>query len=356
VSPDGRSVYVANGNASISQYDVGTGGALSSKSPATVPAGGSPFGVAVSPDGRSVYVTSGFGGGGISQYDVGAGGALSPKSPASVPTGFWPSGVAVSPDGRSVYVAHFQSTFAPDDDVFQYDVGANGALEPKDPPTVKAGYGPEGVAVSPDGGSVYVANGLTDVSQYDVGPGGVLQPKDPPAVPAGDYPQAVAVSPDGGSVYVTNYNPTNPGGNTVSQYDVGAGGALEPKDPAMVEAGLGPIGVAVSPDGASVYVANENSDNISQYDVGAGGALQPKNPATVAAGDDPFYVAVSPAARLPTTIRDCVNGGWRTFGFRNLGKCIKVVLLTRICEALERKGHQPPFCPPRGPSPAAARG
>ena len=51
-------------------------------------------------------------------------------------------------------------------------MGAGGALTAKSPPTVAAGNGPEGVAVSPDGGSVYVTNIDSDnVSQYDVGPG-----------------------------------------------------------------------------------------------------------------------------------------------------------------------------------------
>ena len=59
------------------------------------------------------------------------------------------------------------------------------------------------------------------------------------------------MSPDGGSVYVTNFD-----GDSVSQYDVGAGGALSPKSPATVAAGIVPLGVAVSPDGGSVYVAN----------------------------------------------------------------------------------------------------
>ena len=96
---------------------------------------------------------------------------------------------------------------------------------------------------------------------------------------AGVDPFGVAVSPDGGSVYVANA-----ASDSVSQYDVGAGGALAPKSPATVAAGDVPFGVAVSPDGGSVYVANVSGDNVSQYDVGAGGALSPKSPATVAAG------------------------------------------------------------------------
>ena len=64
----------------------------------------------------------------------------------------------------------------------------------------------------------------------------------------------VAVSPDGTSVYVTNI-----GSSDVSQYDVGGGGVLTPKTPATVAAGGVPVGVAVSPDGASVYVANHST-------------------------------------------------------------------------------------------------
>jgi YVTN family beta-propeller protein len=137
---------------------------------------------------------------------------------------------------------------------------------------------------------VYVTNtGSDNVSQYDVGAGGALAPKATPTVAAGDIPLRVAVSPDGQSVYVANTN-----SNDVSQYDVGAGGALVPKATPTVAAGGVPREVAVSPDGQSVYVANGESGNVSQYDVGAGGALAPKSTATVPAGDSPFGVAVSP--------------------------------------------------------------
>ena len=102
----------------------------------------------------------------------------------------------------------------------------------------------------------------------------------------------MAVSPDGDSVYVPNLDDFN-----VSQYDVGAGGALTPKTPATVAAGTVPRGVAVSPDGGSVYVVSQNDDNVRQYDVGTDGALTPKTPATVAAGGTPSAIAVSPAPR-----------------------------------------------------------
>jgi DNA-binding beta-propeller fold protein YncE len=320
VSPDGESVYVTNqehGGSNVSQYDVGPGGALSPKSPATVAAGDAPTVVAVSPDGQSVYVTNtddfsvpaydeNDAHGSVSQYDVGPGGALSPKSPATVSTGdLNPFGVAVSPDGQSVYVTNYDSN-----SVSQFDVGPGGALSLKSPPTVASGGGlPTAVAVSPDGESVYVTNYIypfidtSTVSQYDVGAGGALSPKTPATVATGDGASAVAVSPDGQSVYVTNGLD-----GSVSQYDVGAGGALSPKTPATVAAGDGAGSVAVTSDGQSVYVVNARDGDfsqygydgsLSQYDVGAGGALAPKSPATVATAPEPVAVAVSPGAQAP---------------------------------------------------------
>ena len=300
-SPDGGSVYVTNVDHAISQYDVDAGGALQPKSPATVAGGGGK--VAVSPDGGSVYVTNvDPGGGSVFQYDVGAGGALQPKSPATVAAGDGPSAVAVSPDGGSVYVTNIGYRGA-SNSVLQYDVGAGGTLQPKSPATVAAGDGPNGVAVSPDGGSAYVTDFYDDtVSQYDVGAGGALQPKSPATVAAGDGPRGVVVRPGGASVYVTNVF-----GDTVSQYDVGAGGALQAKGPATVAAGESPNDVAVSPDGGSLYVPNAFGDTVSQYDVGPGGRLSPKSPPTVAAGSFPGAVAVSPAEATANRRPSCAG-------------------------------------------------
>ena len=294
------SVYVANqASNNASQYNVGAAGALTPLSPTTVGAGTSPSGVAVSPDGASVYVAS-HGNfcvcGTVSQYNRDAGGMLTPKSPATVAAGAFADGVAVSPNGTSVYVTNLLGS-----SVSQYDVGGGGALAPKSPATVAAGGNPTGIAASPDGASVYVANQSSgDVSQYNVGAGGALTPKSPATVPVASgvcssgSPIGVAVSPNGQSVYVTDRC-----NGVVNQYTVGSGGTLTPKSPATVATGTGPIGVAVSPDGGSVYVANGNGSTsgpstVSQYSVGAGEKLIPKSPATVAAGTNPTGIALSP--------------------------------------------------------------
>ena len=78
------------------------------------------------------------------------------------------------------------------------------------------------------------------------------------------------MSPDGGSVYVTNFA----GG--VSQYDVGAGGALSPKSPATVAAGGFPRGGGEPGRGERLRrqrTPRLQRLHVSQYDVGAGGAL-----------------------------------------------------------------------------------
>src|SRR5215211_3008898 len=62
-------------------------------------------------------------------------------------------------------------------------------------------------------------------------------------------------------VYVPNFD-----SDDVSQYDVGAGGALAPKAAPTAPTGSNPVGVAVSPDGKSVYVTNFGPDTVSQYD------------------------------------------------------------------------------------------
>ena len=340
VSPDGQSVYVANSgvlvdepddqNASVSQYDIAANGTLSPKSPPFIDSCGSMADhLAVSPDGKSLYVGTGDDCDLIDQYDIAANGTLSPKSPAFVEaTG--PDALAVSPDSRSVYATGMGGRV-----VFQYDAGGDGTLSPKSPPSVTVGsefrFLPD-IDVSPDGRSVYVTEGtpppqggssVGSVLQYNVGSGGQLSPKSPAAVPTGHDPAALAVSPNGTSAYVVSIS-----GGSIFQYNVNpANGALSPKTPATVPAGVGPTGITVSADGRNVYVANTGRfprrGYVSQYNVGPGGRLSAKSPATVSNGGfDPVGIAMSPA---PTTKALCKHGGWRQFGSRNQGQCIRFV-------------------------------
>ena len=146
-------VYVANqGSANVSQYNA-IGGPLSALTPASVTAGGGSVGVAVSPDGKSVYVANSGFEDTVSQYDVGADGTLTPKTPAAVAASSAPIAVAASPDGKSVYVTN---------NYRQLGVAvrrrAGRRAHTQDPIHGAGRHRPDRVAVSPDGKSVYVAN------------------------------------------------------------------------------------------------------------------------------------------------------------------------------------------------------
>ena len=108
LSPDGKSAYVANAGgpprsagASIAQFTIARDGALFPLDPGTVPAGTSPVGVAVSADGKSVYVTDSGGrgtrSGTLYRFEVVDGGALSPTPSDQLPAGISPWRVAVNP-------------------------------------------------------------------------------------------------------------------------------------------------------------------------------------------------------------------------------------------------------------------
>ena len=283
--------YVTDeGSNSVSQFSV-IGGKLSPLKPATVAADSFPLKLVISPDASSVYVTN-FGGTTVNQYSVGQSGALTPKTPASVAAGRNPEGIAISPDGKSVYVTEpFESV------IHQYKVGRGGTLTPDTPATVATGPGPTSVAVSPDGRSVYVTSqDASTVSQYNVGPGGVLSPMSTAAVATGDLPFNVVVTPDGRHVYTANLI------NTISEFDVGADGALTPVLPALqLTTPAEPVAIAVSPDGAGLYEADDGGlstpqppEYVSQFTITASGALVPKTPLTVPAGVEPFAVALTP--------------------------------------------------------------
>jgi len=297
ISPNGNSVYAPStdsgtGSGKVDQYNVGSGGALTLKGAGAVTTGRFPSNVAVRPDGRSVYVSLDVEGfdieNAVAQFDAAADGTLTPKSPAAVAGADPPLGLAVSPDGRSLYVAHLHGG------VVQYDIDEAGKLTLKSPATMGTADAFD-VAVSPDGRSVYATNPAFGapgaVSQYDVTSGGRLAFKNPADVSTGDSrPFGIAVTPDGTSVYVANEGDTGPG--SVSQFTVGTGGKLTAKSPATVSAGESPNDVAVSADGKSVYVTDRGGGLVWQFSVGSGGKLSPKNPATVAGGG--FGVAVTP--------------------------------------------------------------
>jgi 6-phosphogluconolactonase len=132
----------------------------------------------------------------ISQSGTGAAGALSPLSPRAVPTGSDNSfNVAVTPNGTSAYVTNGLLR-----SVSQYTINStDGTLSAMSPPIVATGADNYGGAVSPDGKNAYVTNAIDNtVSQSNINSlTGALTPKVPAPVPTGSIPQSIVVSPNG---------------------------------------------------------------------------------------------------------------------------------------------------------------
>lgn len=314
VSPDGRNVYVAafdsdaiatftrNTKSGALTQPKGTAGCIAAKGSAgcaKVAAFDGPNSVAVSPDGRNVYATARDSSTLQSFARNPKTGALRPTPGATCISGvalpactpatalIGPDVVAVSPDGRNVYVGAFFGSAVlafsrdPSSGALTQLAGAAGCIAAATAGCA-TGVGVssiEGLAVSPDGSSVYAAaaasNALTELAR-DPSTGALTQMA-PPNSCIADAPltgcgegrelggaNAVAIAPDGENAYVTSFL-----SNSVTAFDRTAGtGVLAQKEVTNAclvflrsagcsfgRAMLAPEGLDVSPDGRNVYIA-----------------------------------------------------------------------------------------------------
>lgn len=287
VDPSGRYAYVANnGSNTVSQYKIGTDGALSPiLSNATVGTDQYPVSVAVHPSGKYAYVANQFGT--VSQYTVNNDGSLTALSPTSVAAGQLPTSVAVDPSGKYAYV-----TNSGDNTVSQYTIGADGSLTPMSSATVVTGSGPYAITVASSGKYAFVVNhnsGNTgSVSEYAIGSDGSLTALASSAEPTGTGPVSITVDPTAHYAYVPNKD-----GNNISQYAIGSGGLLTALAAPTVAAGAGPTAVVIDPTGKYAYAVNTSGNTVSQYKIGSDGSLSVLTPSTAAAYAAPDGIVIS---------------------------------------------------------------
>lgn len=282
-SPDSRKAYVvrrAGASAGgVSLVNSSTDGVTIATGIAT----GSPESIVAGPDGKRVYVA--VAGNGIVALDAAL---IQPLF--TIPLAFGggaidnPQGLALTPDGRQLLV----SDNRPGGSVRIVDVASRSVTA-----TLALGSReiPLGVAVHPDGQRAYVAvaddtlSGLDKVVAFDPASGAPL----PGGFAVGQRPIAVAVTPDGAHVFVSNQLD-----NTVTRYEVASGSSS-----AAPVGGLAPTGIAASPDGTSVYVANrDGGGSVSVMSVASG-----FESARIAldAGSGPIGIAIAPDGRKTYT-------------------------------------------------------
>lgn len=241
--PAGAAVlaYVPNQTgATVAVVDLSNGAVI-----ATVPVGAAPIGVAAAPGGRYVYIT---------QHNADTVAVVSTNTNtvlAQISAGSKPMGVAVSPDGTRLYISNFLTATASG----AGSMWVNGTLTVVDTATravlatVTVGANPSGVAVSPDGNRVYVANsGAGTLSVISTATNAVTS-----TITAGANPVGVAASPDGLRVYVANG-----GSASVSVIDAATLAVTS-----TIRVGGHTTGIAVSDDSTRVLVSNAFDNSVS---------------------------------------------------------------------------------------------
>ena len=220
-----------------------------------VPVGDLPLGMAQSADGRWLVISHG----GKSQqslwlFDTTTNKAF-PIATAGANDAFF-HGVALSPDGRRVFSSGGAANTINVHDVGSWWQEARLARFSFGPPG--APFFPAGMALSPDGNTLCVANLMAgQLALLDVR--NPAQPKPAGSIRVGSRPFAVLLDKAGRLAYVAHW-----GEPTVGIVD------LQTKQlAASVKVGDQPIALALSPDEALLYAACAGSDEVAVVDIAA---------------------------------------------------------------------------------------
>ena len=199
-------------------------------------------------------------------------------SPITV--GEWPDSIAITPDGKTAYVANGRS-----DSVSVIDTQTNEVVSSP----IMVGEVPSAIAVTPNGRRAYVTDAWSNsVSVIDTQTNEVVGSP----ITVDREPGQIAVAPDGTRAYFTDYFD-----GRVSQIDTQidqlVGPLEELGEPNGIIVGSEPTGIAISPNGKTVYVANSFGEGVSVIDTETNNAIK-----KILDGGNPFYtgggVAFSP--------------------------------------------------------------
>jgi YVTN family beta-propeller protein len=245
-----------------------------------------PLGIALSANGtRAAILFSGYLTQGVQLIDRTTGATQTLVQPAAF------IGVAITPDGRTVYASGGN-----EDAIYRYDwTGPTATLRDRIVLAERAKDAggtryPAGVALSPDGRWLYAAENLGDsLAVIDLANARVVA-----RYAAGRYPYGVVVS-RAGDVYVSAW-----GASTVTAFTPAADGALRQR--AIFNGGRHPSAMLLSSDDSRLYVASATTDRVAAIDTRTGetvAELRDPPPAGPGEGSTPNALALSPdGARL----------------------------------------------------------
>ena len=299
-SGTGALFVAALGDSSVSNFSIDLTTGLLTVNGGTVPTGGTPSAMLLAPTGTELFVANS-GTNNISAYSVKTDGTLTAAS-GTTATGMTPLSMSMDSGGKFLFVANqglqvdptsgtvsvfsVQGTTLTEVAGSPFRVAATGA---------PSGPGPAGLAVTPDGKFLYVANQFdSTLTKFSVDASGVLTQG--PIVQVGTTPSAVTITPDGGFLYVAN-------SSTVSAFAVCnqvVANCSDPNSPdgsltvvagSPFSAGIAPVAMLVPPSGKFLFVVNRLSNQISEFKIAVGtGVLTANAQPAISTGANPVGI------------------------------------------------------------------
>ena len=299
-SGTGALFVAALGDSSVSSFSIDLSTGLLTANGGTVPTGGTPSAMLLAPTGTELFVANS-GTNNISAYSVKSDGTLTAAS-GTTPTGMTPLSLSMDSAGKFLFVANQGLQVDPNSariSVFAVS-GTTLTPVPGSPFLVtgaspSSGPGPAGLAVTPDGKYLYVANQFdSTVSKFSVDASGVLTQG--PVLSVGTTPSAVTITPNGGVLYVAN-------ASTLSAFAICNQVVTSCSDPntpdgsltavagSPFSAGIAPVAMLVPPSGKFLFVVDRMSNQISEFKIATGtGVLAPNAQPSISTGANPVGI------------------------------------------------------------------
>jgi YVTN family beta-propeller protein len=280
LSPDGAHILVVNSGAGVQSVQVVDSLSHSVQQTISYYAPHSAFiGVAYSSDGAQAYVAGG-GENVVHTFSVGGDGALTATGDVTLGTvapvtsqNPYPTGLSVSPDGKTVYVANAQANTIALIDTASHSVTG----------TIPVGTAPYTTIASPTTKYVWVSNwGSATLSVVDPTTKAVVA-----TVPVGNHPSAMTATPNG-MLYVSDSN--SDAVSIVNMQTMSEVRRLSVVPLPDAPLSSSPQGLAVSPDGRRLYVADAGDNDIAVF------ALHPD-------GSGAEFQGWIPTAWYPTSVQ-----------------------------------------------------
>jgi 6-phosphogluconolactonase len=319
VSGTGALFVATQGDSLVSAYTIDLATGKLTANGAGVATGGVPSAMIVAPSGDSLFIANSATNN-ISSYTVKSDGTLTAGS-STLATGMTPLSMATDSAGHFLFVANQGLQIDPaSGTVSVFSIQSGSLTEVAGSPfrvatlSASTGPGPAGVAVTPDGKFLYVANQFDGtVTGFSVDASGVLTRLTPGATATvGTAPAGINITPDGGFLYVANSGSSNVSAFAICNQVVTScsnptspDGTLTPVADSPFSAGLGPTFIVAAPSGKFLFVVDRQSNQISEYKLATGtGVLSANTQASISTGNTPTGAAL----RVGTTVVSTTQG------------------------------------------------